>query len=104
MRLLFTTFLLTAFAFTLKAQNTPQFDSHALSITWQALQNDNPHKGESLNELAITNKGKTALPATGWKFYFNSARGILSGTPTNNATITKLNGDLFTITMASSFT
>jgi hexosaminidase len=104
MRLLLTSFLVTIFAFTLKAQNMPAFDSHALSITWQALQNDNPRKGESLNELVVTNNGKTELPASGWKFYFNSARGILSTTTTGNAVITKLNGDLFTVTPTSTFT
>src|ERR1700756_4763007 len=104
MRLLITSFLLTTFAFTLKAQNTPEFDSHALSITWQALQNDNPRKDESLNELVITNNGKTGLPASGWKLYFNSARGILPATTTGNATIEKLNGDLFTLTPTSPFT
>lgn len=104
MRLLFTSLLLIAFASGIKAQNIPYFDSHALSISWQALQNDNPRKGESLNELVITNNGKTELPASGWKLYFNSARGILPATVTGNATVEKLNGDLFTLTPTFAFT
>ena len=100
MRLLLTCFLLIASVLTLKAQDS---GGPALSISWQALQNDNPRKGESLNELVITNNGKTTLPASGWKLYFNSARGILPVTPTGNATFTKLNGDLFTITPTSAF-
>lgn len=103
MRLLLISFMLVASALTLKAQNAANFDSHALSFTWQALQNDNPKKGESLNELVITNNGKAELPASGWKFYFNSARGILPAATTGNANFTKLNGDLFTITPTSGF-
>lgn len=103
MRLLLISFLLTVSVTTLKAQNAADFDSHTLSISWQALQNDNPKKGESLNELTITNNGKTALPVSGWKLYFNSARGILPATTTGNVTFTKLNGDLFTITPTSTF-
>lgn len=101
MRLLFTSFLLAASALTLKAQN---LTAPVLHISWQALQNDNPRKGESLNELVITNDGKTGLPVSGWKLYFNSARGILPNTPTGNAAFEKLNGDLFRIIPTSAFT
>ena len=104
MRLLFTSILLSAVTFSIKAQNMPAIDGHAIGISWQALQNDNPKKGESLNELVITNNSKTTLPASGWKMYFNSARGILAATPTGNATFEQLNGDLFTFTPTGSFT
>jgi hexosaminidase len=100
MRLLLISFLFIASALTLKAQDT---SSPVLSISWQALQNDNPRKGESLNELVLTNNGKTDLPASGWKLYFNSARGILPVTITGNGTFEKLNGDLFTLTPTPKF-
>ncbi len=99
--------LIFAVAFCIKATAqtpVPNFDAHKLNISWQALQNNYQNKTESLNALTITNTGKTTLPASGWKLYFNSARGIASATVSGNAVITKLNGDLFTITPTASFT
>jgi len=98
--------LIFAVAFCVKATaQAPvlNFDAHKLNISWQAVQNNYQNKTESLNALTITNTGKTTLPASGWKLYFNSARGIASTTVSGNAVITKLNGDLFTITPTASF-
>ena len=103
MRLLFSFVIMMACATASIAQNT-SFDSRALSISWQALQNNYQGKSESLNELVITNNGKADLPASGWKLYFNSARNILPATVTGNATVEKLNGDLFSIAPTSAFT
>jgi hexosaminidase len=98
------TLLLIASCTSAIAKNIPAVDQSGLSISWQALQNNYPKAGESLNELVITNNGKAALPASGWKLYFNSARNILQATVTGNATVEKLNGDLFTITPTATFT
>ncbi|MDB5134290.1 MAG: beta-N-acetylhexosaminidase [Mucilaginibacter sp.] len=81
----------------------PKFNAHDLSISWEAIENDKPVKGQSLNALTITNNGKNTLPATGWKMYFNSARLIVSATPTGNAKIDFVNGDLFSLTPANTF-
>ncbi|WP_216351022.1 carbohydate-binding domain-containing protein, partial [Mucilaginibacter polytrichastri] len=83
--------------------HTPAFNAHDISISWQAVQNDYQGKPQSLNALVITNHGHAALPATGWKLYFNSARGIAEQTVSNNAKIEIVNGDLFTITPNGSF-
>ncbi|WP_183575816.1 family 20 glycosylhydrolase [Mucilaginibacter sp. X5P1] len=105
MRRLFVLIFAVAFCIKATAQApVPTFDAHKLNISWQAVQNNYQNKAESLNALVITNTGKTTLPASGWKLYFNSARGIASATVSGNAVITKLNGDLFTITPTATFT
>lgn len=105
MRRLFILVFAVAFCMKATAQNTvPNFDANELSISWQAIQNNYLNKVQSLNALVITNNGKKTLPACGWKLYFNSARGIVSTTVSGNATIDKLNGDLFTVTPTATFT
>ena len=82
----------------------PNFNPRDLSVTWEPIKNDTPKAGQALNAITLTNHGKTSLPATGWKIYFNSARGILKQTPTNNAEINQINGDLFSLTPTAGFT
>lgn len=95
---------LAAFAgLTASAQGQPLFDAHNLSIAWQAIRNDSPKKGESVNAITITNNGNATLPAKGWKMYFNSARLILPDAVTGNAEIKFVNGDLFCLTPSGSF-
>jgi len=84
--------------------SVPNFNAHDLSITWEPIKNDAPKPGQSLNALTLTNHGKTSLPALGWKLYFNSARNILKQSPTNNAEINFVNGDLFSLTPTAGFT
>jgi len=104
MRRLFILVFAVAFCIKATAQNVvPNFDANELSISWQAVQNNYLNKVQSLNALVITNNGKTTLPASGWKLYFNSTRGIVSTTVSGNATIDKLNGDLFTLTPTATF-
>jgi len=87
-----------------QAQNSkPEFNARDLSVSWQAIQNDYQTKQQSLNALVITNHGHNTLPATGWKLYFNSARGIAQQTVTNNGKIDIINGDLFTLTPDGNF-
>jgi hexosaminidase len=80
-----------------------KFNAHDLSVTWEAVQNDKPVNGQSLNALIITNNGKNTLPANGWKMYFNSARLITPVSPTGNARIDFINGDLFSLTPTNTF-
>jgi hexosaminidase len=86
------------------AANEPAFNAHDLSISWQAIANDNPVRGQSLNAITITNNGKATFPASGWKMYFNSARMVASATVTGNAQISFVNGDLFSLTPTAKFT
>ncbi len=87
-----------------KPLDEPKFNAHDLSITWEALQNDYQNHEQSLNAITITNNGKSTFPASGWKMYFNSARMVASATVTGNATISFVNGDLFSLTPTSTFT
>ncbi|MBS1524587.1 MAG: carbohydate-binding domain-containing protein [Bacteroidetes bacterium] len=89
--------------FTLPAMASPNFNPKDLSIVWEPVKNDSPKPGQSLNAITITNHGKTSLPASGWKIYFNSARGVLPNTPTNNAQIGFINGDLFSLSPTAGF-
>jgi hexosaminidase len=90
---------LQAFA---QADNS-KFDAHAINITWDVVQNNYLNKNQSLSALIITNNGKQTLPASGWKFYFNSARDIAPNTVSRNATFAQINGDLFTLTPTATF-
>jgi hexosaminidase len=87
-----------------KSKDEPKFNTHDLSVTWEALQNDYQNKPQALNAITITNNGKTTFPATGWKMYFNSARLVTEQTVTGNATIKFVNGDLFSLTPTATFT
>ncbi len=98
MRHLFFALLVLCTGINCFAANEPVFNAHDLSISWQALENDNTVRGQSLNAITITNNGKTTFPASGWKMYFNSARMVASATVTGNAQISFVNGDLFSLT------
>jgi len=105
MRRLLTLIFIAVAYLNASAQSDVKFDAHNLSISWEAIQNDYQNKaGLSLNALVLTNNGKTVLPASGWKLYFNSARDIDAVTVTGNAKIDHLNGDLFTLTPTATFT
>ncbi len=104
MRRLLTIFFATIFTLQAFAQtDNTKFDAHAISITWDVVQNNYLNKKQSLSALIITNNGKQTLPASGWKFYFNSARDIAPNTVSGNATFAQLNGDLFTLTPTATF-
>jgi len=102
MRHFFAALLLICFSMPVFA--APNFNPKDLSIVWEPVKNDSPKPGQSLNAITITNNGKSILPASGWKLYFNSARMILQATPTNNAQISFVNGDLFSLTPTAGFT
>ncbi|MDB4921620.1 family 20 glycosylhydrolase [Mucilaginibacter sp.] len=101
----FLVILMAVFSLNLAAKpaDEPKFNTHDLSITWEALQNNYQNKSQALNAITITNNGKATFPATGWKMYFNSARLIAAQTVTGNATIKFINGDLFSLTPTATF-
>ncbi|HVW12416.1 MAG TPA: family 20 glycosylhydrolase [Mucilaginibacter sp.] len=88
----------------ISATASPNFNPKDLGIVWEPVKNDSPKPGQSLNAITITNHGKTTLPASGWVIYFNSARGVLETSPTNNAKFGFHNGDLFSLTPTAGFT
>ncbi|MDB5130491.1 MAG: beta-N-acetylhexosaminidase [Mucilaginibacter sp.] len=68
------------------------------------MQNGYQNPRQSLNAITVTNNGRQAFPASGWKMYFNSARLIVPATVSGNAKIDFVNGDLFSLTPTSTFT
>jgi hexosaminidase len=104
MRRLFFFFVAIVITISANAQNAPAFNAKDISISWEAIQNNYQNKDQSLNALTITNNGHTALPASGWKLYFNFARDITPAAVSGNATINQINGDLFAITPTATFT
>lgn len=102
MRYFFAALLLICFSIPVfAAQN---FNPKDLSIVWEPVKNDSPKPGQSLNAVTITNNGKSILPASGWKLYFNSARMVLPASPTGNVKVDFINGDLFSMTPTGAFT
>ena len=85
------------------AQGGPAFNAHDLSIVWEPIQDNYQNKGQSLNAITITNNGKNTFPASGWKIFFNDASMLQPATPTNNAKIDFIDGDLFSLSPTASF-
>ncbi|HEX8608312.1 MAG TPA: carbohydate-binding domain-containing protein, partial [Pedobacter sp.] len=105
MRRFFTLLLILAVSFNVvNAHNkAPQFNVQNLYISWEVVDNNYQNKPQALTALIITNKGKDAMPAGGWKIYFNSSRNFLPAATSGNARIEQVNGDLYSITPNNSF-
>ncbi|HEY4197085.1 MAG TPA: family 20 glycosylhydrolase [Mucilaginibacter sp.] len=83
--------------------DNPPLNARDLQIRWEVVQNDYQNKQQSLNAITITNTGKNTLPASGWKLYFNSAHDFEPVTPSGNAKLDHINGDLFSFTPTATF-
>lgn len=81
----------------------PAFDPQKLATNWEINENNYQNKGQFLSTLTFTNKSTGALPATGWKIYFNFNRSIIPGSVRGTVNIQHLNGDLFQITPRPEF-
>ncbi|SOD13303.1 family 20 glycosylhydrolase [Pedobacter xixiisoli] len=81
-------------------QKTQDLD---LAITWQPLENNHLKDEQGLSVLEIKNVGKTSLPKTGWKLFFNFIRVITPKTAGQPFDVAHLNGDLSCFTPAESF-
>jgi hexosaminidase len=84
--------------------DVPKFNARELYISWEVVDNNYHNKQESLTAITITNKGKQTLPASGWKFYFNSSRNFTADAVSGNARVEQVNGDLYSITPNHKFT
>ena len=73
------------------------FNPSSLALTWGVIENNHNNETASLTELVLTNKGRQALPKSGWKIYFNFVRDIREEGVTGNVEIRQVNGDLFYI-------
>ncbi|MNK17574.1 N,N'-diacetylchitobiase precursor [compost metagenome] len=87
----------SAFAQKKKTQNLD------LAITWQPLENNHLKDEQGLSILEIKNVGKTSLPKTGWKLFFNFIRVITPKTAGQPFDVAHLNGDLSCFTPGKNF-
>ena len=82
----------------------PNFNPKDLSVVWEPIKNDAPKQGQSLNAITITNNGKTTLPTSGWKLYFNCARWCCLPALPGMLKLSFINGDLFSMTANAGIT
>ena len=83
--------------------NTPAFNAGNLRIQWEVLQNNYNGKAQFKSVLRFTNAGNLAMPASGWKIYFNFARQIVPDLVEGPVKIEHLNGDFFCMSPKDSF-
>ena len=83
--------------FTPARSQTPAFEPQKLATNWEINENNYQNKAQFLSTLTFTNKATGALPAAGWKIYFNYNRSIIPGSVRGTVNIRHLNGDLFEI-------
>ena len=95
MRIFLITLAVIGWVATVGFGQTTTFDVRRLRISWEIIENNHQQKPQFLSALTLRNAGRTALPATGWKIYFNFPRFILADSVTGPVTIRHLNGDLF---------
>ncbi|MDB5029360.1 family 20 glycosylhydrolase [Mucilaginibacter sp.] len=74
-----------------------------LSIKWGVIENNYGNKAQSLSELTLITRHQFALPAKGWKLYFNFAAPVVPLSSTGNVNITPVNGDLFYLSPTTDF-
>ncbi len=96
-------FLLFIVQATAQPHPEPALPARDLSIQWEAVQNDYQNKPKSLNAIIITNNSSIALPATGWKIYFNCARLLDAVAVKGYVRFDLINGDLFSMTPVPGF-
>ncbi|QJD97678.1 family 20 glycosylhydrolase [Mucilaginibacter robiniae] len=71
------------------------FNAQNLQVKWDVLQNNYNGKPQFKSVLSFTNTDKQAMPANGWKVYFNFARQIVPESVEGPVKIEHLNGDFF---------
>lgn len=76
--------------------------SKPLAITFELADNNYQNQGRSRSVLTLTNTGNEALPATGWKLFFNG--GNPSSFDASVAQVKLFNGDLHYISPGPKFT
>ncbi|HTH82516.1 MAG TPA: family 20 glycosylhydrolase [Mucilaginibacter sp.] len=73
-----------------------------LHIKWEVIENNHNNKPQSLTALTLSAHQQFALPAKGWKIYFNFSEPILQ-TVNTDVSITHINGDLFCLSPTNNF-
>lgn len=80
-----------------------QPDPKKLELNWYVYENNYQGKDQTLNGLSIRNTGADALPATGWKIYFNSIKRMSALTADARFVVKHINGDFFMLSPGKDF-
>jgi len=105
-KLLFRTMLIAAIVVYLKPRAFAQksLTPTNIRISWQIIENSYQKQPKFLAALTFTNKNTEALPATGWKIFFNLRYHGANLSPVNSPlSITHVNGELFYISPSQAF-
>jgi hexosaminidase len=94
------TILLTGIFSQVFAQHTTP---PVLNLKWEIIENNYQGKQQSLAALTITTGPQFALPAKGWKIYFNFLRPVIAGSVSSGLDITSVNGDFHYLSPKNGF-
>jgi hexosaminidase len=94
------TILFTGILFQTFAQ---QGKTPALNLKWEIIENNYQNKQQSLAALTITTGPNFALPAKGWKLYFNFLRPVIAGSVSAGLDVTHVNGDFHYLSPKAKF-
>lgn len=100
--LIFSVSLLLVVHFVVAQNTTP--DVSKMRVQWEVIENHYQNQSQFLSAFTITNKGKAALPSSGWTLYFNFIRGIIPASVTGGVHMEQVNGDLFKLYPSKDFT
>ncbi|WP_214073184.1 family 20 glycosylhydrolase [Mucilaginibacter sp. dw_454] len=84
------------------AQNKSIDISSSLTLKWETLENNYNNKPLAHAVLTISAQA-IALPAKGWKLYFNSDEPVVPGSLTGDINVTHVNGDLYYFSPSANF-
>ncbi len=77
--------------------------SERLAVRFALIENQHQGKAEFLAELALINRGSTALPGQGWELYFNFGRPMRSPEAEPEIVLDQVNGDLWRLRPTAGF-
>jgi len=97
------TVLLSSFLFLSLMMHAQKVDVKNLQVTWEIVENNYKGKREFLSAFTLTNKGREALPASGWAIYFNFPRMIHAVSVSPKMQIRHINGDFYELKPTSRF-
>ncbi len=103
MKFIITSFCILLFGINVALGQQTANDLAPLSISWQPLENNYLGKEQALSVLEIKNNGSTAIPAKGWKLYFNFVRVFTPKSENQQLKAEHVNGDLFYFSPAENF-
>lgn len=93
-------FLINLLSFNqLNAQNI----ADELEVTWQLLDTNHENKGKSLAKFSIKNQSNYSIPNYGWNLRFSNMRGVDVESVQGDFKLKHVNGDLYELSPAPSF-